>query len=171
MLFRSQSLVKSQHGPAQDETKEKAARESEAAKEIHGEEAEAAPSSELFRFSDLPLDTRIDGKSIFQHDEIRTAIEQLDGGADLADELDKADKAYVLAEPMRLHGDQFIVHACGRSGCNQQSVVFRYDLRSKHIGVCQTKPYMDGMAISYTYTKWGIEETGTCEGNPFPKGI
>ena len=135
------------------------------------EEPAPPPLQGLDRYAGLPVEGRIDGKTIFQNQEIREAIQLLDGGEDLYRDVVKASRRYTSVVPIDKSGGVIRIYACSKLACSRDNVKIYYSTNTRRAGVCTTQPYLYGANTSYTYSKSGLREVPNCDRNPFRKGI
>lgn len=129
----------------------------------------ARPAKGPARYVGLASNTRIGGKTIFEDEEIRTAIEQLDGGMDLQRDIETAARRFTSVAPILRRNDVIEVMACKELDCERNAIKLQYNTSTKQVTVCTTKPYVNGGRISYAFSRSGFREVPGClNGVPAP---
>ncbi len=121
------------------------------------------------RYVGLTSTSQIDGKTIFESEEMKLAIEELDGGDELQRALVSKSKQFASDTLIYRSGYTIQVRSCSKFDCARDNMRVDYDADAKKAAVCVTKPYGEATQISYASNQFGYREASNCEGDPFSK--
>jgi hypothetical protein len=119
------------------------------------------------RYVGLPANARINGKTIFESEEIKSAITQLVGGMDLQSDIAAASRRYTSATPTDQIGNIIKIRSCNQLDCARDNIRIHFNIASNTAKVCMTKPYSIGNSVSIVYNQNEFHEVASCDGNPF----
>lgn len=121
------------------------------------------------RYVGLSSTSKIDGKTFLESEDVKRAIEELDGGLELHRELIARSKQFASDEPIHRTGSTIQVRSCNKRDCEGHGLRLDYDVRSKKVSICLTEPFAEAGTISYAFNQYGYREGSGCAGDPFPK--
>ena len=135
----------------------------------HNEAPVPPPVQGLERYVGRPNNALVEGKPIFESEEIKSAIAELDGGIELQSEIATAFQRHHSVTPIGRSGATIQVRSCNMLDCAKDNVRIDYHTSTNRVSVCMTKPYSIERSLSYAYNQFGFQEVTGCEGDPFPK--
>lgn len=114
------------------------------------------------RYVGLSGEARVEGRTIFSEKEVRSAIEQLEGGLTILAELDAAEPQLTFTAPISHNGDWIEVHACNRLDCGRDALALRLNMIEGQASLCRTRPYVGEARMFYAYGPAGMKEVPGC---------
>ncbi|BEV02581.1 hypothetical protein [Novosphingobium olei] len=132
-------------------------------------EVHEPPVEGIARFAGKPIDARIDGQTMFESEEFRSAVDELVGGQEAASAIEELLPTIRATEPIVRKGETLSLRGCNPASCGLENLTVHYDIQSKRVEICTTRPSGDpAVAMSTLYDEQGAREVENCEGYPHP---
>lgn len=132
-------------------------------------EVEAPPVEGLVRYAGHDMDFRIDGRTMFEDEQFRGAVDELVGGPEASDALASLLPHARATEPVMRRGTKLNVRACNPEACGLENLTVEYDLTAGRVMICVTQgPGDPPVAVSTLYDEEGAREVPNCAGYPHP---
>ncbi|WP_225009907.1 MULTISPECIES: hypothetical protein [Novosphingobium] len=132
-------------------------------------EVEEAPVEGIARYAGKEIDARIDGKTMFEDEEFRAAVDELVGGPEASGALESLLPDVRATQPILRKGTRLAARACNPESCGLENLTVEYDIATKHVVICVTQGSGDPpIAASALYDEQGAREVPNCEGYPHP---
>lgn len=132
-------------------------------------EIEDAPVEGIARYAGKEIDARIDGKTMFEDEEFRAAVDELVGGPEASGALESLLTNVRATQPILRKGTKLAARACNPESCGLENLTVEYDTATKHVVICVTQGAGDPpIAASALYDEQGAREVPNCEGYPHP---
>lgn len=135
------------------------------------EEAEVhePPVEGIARYAGKEFDARIDGKTLFEDEQFRTAVDELVGGEEASGAIDELLPKIRATQPIGRKGSVLQMRGCNPHACGLENLTVHYDIESKRVDICTTRASGEpAVALSTQYDAEGAREVPNCEGYPHP---
>ncbi len=123
----------------------------------------------IARFAGKEMDARIDGKTMFEDEAFRAAVDELVGGPEAIGALETLLPKVRATQPIMRKGNALGVRACNPEACGLENLTVQYDTATRQAVICVTQGLGDPpVAASSLYDGEGAREVPNCEGYPHP---
>lgn len=134
-----------------------------------GPVAQELPLEGIARFAGREMDVRIDGKTMFEDEAFRAAVDELVGGPEAIGALETLLPKVRASQPIMRKGTTLSVRACNPQSCGLENLTVQYDTAARRVVICVTQGLGDPpVAASSLYDEEGAREVPNCEGYPHP---
>ncbi|WP_225206976.1 hypothetical protein [Novosphingobium huizhouense] len=129
---------------------------------------EAEPEG-IERYAGKEIDARVDGKTLFEDEEFRTAVDELVGGQEAGEAIAELAPKIHATQPIVRKDGKLAVRGCNPRSCGLENLTVSFALASKTVQICATRGVGDPPdATSTLYDEEGAREVESCEGYPHP---
>lgn len=102
------------------------------------------------------------GRDMLRNPKIKEAIVDLDNGEQLYESLRAMAARNPMADRIDIRDDRVTIASCDGVTCADKSFKLVYQIEHETASVCLTERYLDGTAMSYSYSDHGYREQAGC---------
>ena len=102
------------------------------------------------------------GRDMLRNPKIKEAVVGLDNGEQLYDSLRALARRSPMADRVDVRDNRITIASCDGVTCSDKDFKLSYDVVHETATVCVTERYVDGTAMSYSYSEAGYKEQPGC---------